>query len=78
MAILRASMDAYAMNFLTPRYLVRWVKRKKNLKLGGLMIILKDHTVLWAIGLRREYAQRDMSKQIKTLTTLPELTLALV
>ena len=54
------------MNFLTRRYYVRSLKQK-NLKPGGLIIILKDHTAPWAV-----------SKQMKTHTTLPELTLALV
>ncbi len=43
MAIFSSSMDAYEMNFLTPSIFVRWLKQKKNLKLGGLIIILKDH-----------------------------------
>ena len=78
MIILRASNGCLRDELLNTELFCTLAEAKEKLEAWRLDYnTLRPHS---SLGYRppAEYAQRDMSKQIKTLTTLPELTLVLV
>ncbi len=71
-------MDAYAMNFFNTEIFCTLAEVKE--KLEAWRLDYNTQRPHGSLGYRppAEYAQRAVSKQIKNLTTLPDLTLVLV